>query len=231
MNLRNRTLAYLAPAALAVAARIALDLYPVDHPVAQAPMLGWPALLLVLALGYPALLLAEREGCAPAWAGRGAAAPRLLAPALLGLAFAGVEIGVSLLRDFPNFHAPFPGSIPTYLAFGTVYEIRYHLLPLGVGLWVAGRLLLRGRRSGLVFWAAALAISLREPLGQIGGLRAMGLIEGPFWTVFFFAFVFAANLVPLYLFRRHGLFALLVFRLANYALWHVAWPAVVFPAG
>jgi len=114
------------------------------------------------------------------------------------------------------------------MMFAGLLEIFFHLIPIAVIVWVSSTLVFRRKWSDEIFWIGALLISLYEPLTQIGGLKAMGILPNLFWAVIMFAFIYLANLVPLFLFRRYGFMGNLVFRLTFYSLWHIIWPLIWF---
>jgi hypothetical protein len=92
-------------------------------------------------------------------------------------------------------------------------------------MWLVGRVMLKGRAAGPLFWTLALLTSLIEPasnlaLAQPGAAAALGML---------LVVAFAANLFEAVEFRRYGWPAPILFRLAFYGVWHCAGPYLVSP--
>ena len=225
---RKSILGYAAIILAVVALRAGLELFPVDHPQARQSLLQWKEILLLAAMGLAALRLAPRAGFADLWDRRVGAVGRFVVPLGLGAAFAALTAGESLLHHWPNFHVPFPQSVFVYGSAAVLYEVKYHLLPVVLVVWLAYDLGAGARWGRAWFWTVAVLLSLYEPLHQVPAMVRMGMVSGSPWVAASFAKIFLASLVPLYLFRRSGFLALVGFRFATYMLWHVLWPAVYF---
>ncbi len=64
-------------------------------------------------------------------------------------------------------------------------------------------------------------LSLGEPVMQLLGMTQMGLLTNTFLGIGMFSFIFAANLIPAFIFRNYGFLAVIVWRLIDYAIWHM----------
>ncbi len=208
--------------------RSALAAFPVDHPQARQSLLHWKDMALLLAMGFALVRLAPRAGFPDLCDDRTSAVGRFLVPLGLGVLFGVLTIGESLLHHWPNFHVPWPQSLFVYGSASVLYELKYHVLPLVLIVWAAYDVGAGDRRGRAVFWAAAVVISVYEPLNQLPNMVKMGMVSGAPWIAASFAKIFLGNLVPLVLFRRSGMLALIGFRFATYMVWHVAWPALHF---
>jgi hypothetical protein len=202
--------------------------FGVDHPIVQNWTGTWTAILLAAVLGFIALRLAGKTGFPDIRDEKVSNKERFLYPVLLGVGFALVEILVGLAMGLPNIHVPFPFSIPVYLSGGIFLEILYHLIPTVFLVWILSNVLLNGKRQTEVFVAVALLVSLWEPVMQITGMYQMGLLSGTLFAAGLFLFIFAGNLIPITLFRKYGFLAPVIWRLADYGLWHVIWPMIYF---
>lgn len=214
---------YALLALVVLLARGALALFPVEGAfAAQAAALSWPVLLAVVVLGYFGLAAASRAGIpaflSPDVSGRERTVWPALAGALAGLAAIGWDLFFVLPRDL---NVPFPQSIPFYLAGGFFVEVVQHLLPIVVLVWVLSRLLARLVSQGSVFWAVAVLVAALEPASQFGSNLFAGYPASFF--VMGIALTYAINLGQLYLMRRRGFMATLIFRWSFYLLWHVLW--------
>ncbi len=228
MKNRKDFITYLIIAALIILARLSLVISPVDHPLVKQSIFSWTWIICLLAGGAAALLLSSHAGFPTIWERGIRNKHRFGIPLLAGTVFFAVQLPISLALKIPNIHIPFPHSLPVYMMFAGLLEIFFHLIPIAVIVWVSSTLVFRRKWSDEIFWIGALLISLYEPLTQIGGLKAMGILPNLFWAVIMFAFIYLANLVPLFLFRRYGFMGNLVFRLTFYSLWHIIWPLIWF---
>jgi hypothetical protein len=102
-----------------------------------------------------------------------------------------------------------------------VVELVFHLLPLALVMTVLTKIAGEAApaRASLV---AVIAVALLEPTYQAA--LSVGSRAPPPWpAAFVWVHVYALNLAQLLLFRRHDFVAMVVLRLAYYAIWHVAW--------
>jgi len=125
-----------------------------------------------------------------------------------------------------HIHVPFPYSIPVYLTGGILLEMLYHFIPIVFLTWIISNLLLKKKWQNQVFWILAILLSLWEPIMQISGMLNMGMITSLLFSIMLFIFIFMANIIPLALFRKYGFLAPVIFRLSDYLLWHIIFPAI-----
>jgi len=109
--------------------------FGVDHPIVQNRTGAWSAIILAAFFGFIAIKLARQTGFPDILDDRISNKERVLYPALLGFAFAIIEIRVSLAIHLPNIHVAFPLTIPVYLTGGIFLEILYHLGPVVFLVW------------------------------------------------------------------------------------------------
>ncbi len=219
---------YLFIAFFVILGKTILTLFPIDHPILQMQLFNWGWMIAILLAGFVALHLATDAGFPQLWDKSIPNKKRFLIPLSLGLACAAIQIIFAIFLKFPNFNAPFPHSIPAYLAFGTLYEISFHLIPIVLITWLISTIILKEKYSQLIFLLAAVLLSLFEPYTQIRGLIAMEFING-FWVIISFTLlIFLANFIPLILFRKYGFLSMIFFRLTDYSVWHIIWPLVFY---
>lgn len=104
--------------------------------------------------------LSRQTGFPDIWDDRISNKERFLYPALLGFAFAIIEILVSLAMHLPNIHVAFLFSIPVYLTGGIFLEVLYHLVPVVFLVWLIPNVILKGKGQNEVFVVVALMASL-----------------------------------------------------------------------
>lgn len=218
--------AYLVLAAVVIAARIALSIWPTDaaYP-SQASVLRWPVIFGVLLFGYVGVWLAPRAGLPRLMATEITNARRFGLASLAGMVLALPIVVIDLLYVLPEgLNVAFPHSIPFYLLGGVYVEVTQHLLPVAVLVWLISTLLLRGRAQRQVFWIVAVLVALIEPVGQLA-IEAFESYPGHLYIVAGVV-IFAANLTQMDLFRRYGFMAMLMFRMGLYLIWHIVWGQV-----
>ncbi len=208
--------------------KFSLILFPVDHPQTRQSLLHVNEILLWTSVGFGLLRLAPKAGFPDIWEKGIGQVQRLLVPFAGGVVLALLTIGESLLHGWPNFHVPFPQSVFVYGSASVLYEIKYHLLPIVLIVWIACDLELEKKWENIFFWVVAGLLSLYEPFNQIRGMLKAGMVSGALWICITFLKIFLANLIPLYLFKRSGFFGLVGFRFGAYLGWHIIWPAVYF---
>jgi hypothetical protein len=146
---------------------------------------------------------------------------------IVGTAFGiGQVVLVPLVLGLDIPMVAFPLSVPVYLSGGILMEMVFHLIPVVLLVWFFANVLLRNQWQEKVFWVVAILLSLLEPVAQTVGMYQMGILSNPILAVVLFGFIFAANLVPLYFFRRYGFLAPVTWRLSNYFIWHIIWPII-----
>lgn len=227
-DLRKSTLTYGLIFLVVILFKAGLTLFPADHPQTRQSLIQWNEILLWGAVGFGLLRLAPRAGFPDIWDEGVSQVRRFLVPLILGVGLAGLTIGESLVHGWPDFHVPFPQSVFVYGSVSVLYEIKYHLLPIVLIVWIAFDLKLEKRWQSIFFWTVAILLSLYEPFNQIRLMVKMKMVSGTLWTAASFIKIFLANLVPLYLFKRSGFFSLVGFRFGSYLVWHIIWPVIYF---
>ena len=214
MTSRTGLWAYVAMASLALAFMGYLSL---QHPALLAPYFGDVEPLLVLTgllvLGGLSLRYLSRYGMI----GRSQLRLSDLAfSSALAFPFALIVIGADhILRWPPDINVALPEAVPFYFAMAVVVEMAFHVIPFAA-LAVIHRHLKPLRPT-----ATLLVVALIEPVFQIS--LALGGDAAPAMIGFLAAHLLIFNVTQLWLFRRFGFAAMLVFRLTYYAAWHIAW--------
>ncbi|AKB84521.1 hypothetical protein [Methanococcoides methylutens] len=204
------------------------EYFDVNHPIVQQWTATWSAIIVVALLGAVCIKLAPKAGFPEIWDQKIPNKQRIVIPILLGIGFSIIEILVGLALQLPNIHVKFPLSIPVYVSGGIFLEILYHLIPVVALTWLISTILLKGERQNQAFIAVAILASLWEPVMQITGMQQMGMLTSAFFAVGLFIFIFAGNLIPITLFRKYGFLAPVIWRLADYSIWHVIWPILYY---
>ena len=223
---------YLGLAVALIALHVTLTALPVGYAVeSQATLGSWPAVIVCVLLGIAGVWLSQKAGFPDVWDDQVPAGRRLLLPALLGaVSGTGLFVLMNLLIQLPGqIHVPFPTSILFY-AYGAIQsEIPFRLFLIPLFVWLISSVLLKNRRQELVFWCVAIALSLLEPLTQVGGALQMGVLGDtpPALIGLMFATIYGVNLASAYLFRKAGFLAPLALRLSLYLVWHVIVGALV----
>lgn len=222
-----------------VAARVWLEAAGAGPRIpSQALALSWLTILVLAALGWGALFLAERAGFAERWAGERAAwrwyALAVLVGLFYGVVTASGDVAIEAQPDAKNamletwgtrdVHQPFPASIPFYF-YGTAFlEIMLRLIGLTLLTWLFG--LVARRRQNLAFWSANVVVSLYEPsayfAADLGDLPPAAW-PGVLVSDHLLDQLFLANLFTGYLYRRGGVWCAVVFRYSFYLIWHIAY--------
>lgn len=226
----------LGPALVTLAAVAAFQAHPWPVPLpAQAQLLQPAPATVILLLGLVGAWLSHRAGLPSAPGLRdGAQWRRLLIVALgsgaaFGVALFGIDaatglsVGAAKALGVSWINVPLPQSLAHYGAAGVLLECIYRIFPIPLLMWLIGRVMLKGRADGPVFWTLALLTSLIEPasnlaLARPGAVAALAML---------LVVAFAANLFEAVEFRRHGWPAPILFRLAFYGVWHCFGPYLV----
>lgn len=141
----------------------------------------------------------------------------ILLPTLLAAGMITVDV-LTVLP--PDFNVRFPHSLTFYPTIGFVVEVVFHLLPLTILLLAASTRVDDVDRPR-VMWGTILAVSIIEPLFQVGSGFSHPI--PPWASAYVGANVFAINVAQLYLLRRYDFIAMYSFRLVYYLVWHIAW--------
>ncbi len=130
---------------------------------------------------------------------------------------AAAAIGADLVLRFPeDTNVALPDALRFYPAIAVFVESALHVVPIAVLVAVLGA------PTGLdiTFWRIAIPVALIEAVLQAAYATSIGtsIFSAVHLTVF--------GVVQVWMFWRFGFAWMLGFRLAYYALWHVAWGAV-----
>jgi hypothetical protein len=126
-------------------------------------------------------------------------------------------IGADLVLRFPeDTNVAVPDALRFYPAIAVFVESTLHLAPIAV------LVALLGPPTGLdvTFWRIAIPVALIEAVLQAA--YAMSIGTSTFSAIHLTVF----GVVQVWMFWRFGFVWMLGFRLAYYAMWHVAWGAV-----
>jgi hypothetical protein len=133
--------------------------------------------------------------------------------------FAGVAIAADLIHGFPaDLNVGFPRSLAFYPAIAIVAESTFHAAPLGGVLAATGWLWDEGQGLDRNAVIATCIVAAVEPCAQ----AALGSTMLPLVV----PHVAAIGVFQIALLRWAGYIPMLWFRLAYYALWHIAWGMV-----
>lgn len=214
-------------AAIALVAAWALSQMHVSYPhPSQAESLRFSSLAPVLGLGLLGAWLITLSGIPRACGKQESPAKKIYVPVVVGAALGLVAVALDMMFGItstiasalgvPRIHLDAPYSLLAYTAGAIVVESIFRLLPLGIVTFFIGRLAMRGRHMGVVFWIAAVLTAVLEPLSQ-----AALLSSRPVPMVVVGVFIFTFGLFSSWQLWRFGVVAPLLMRLAFYSVWHV----------
>jgi hypothetical protein len=218
---------YLGIVAAVCCSKVVIILSDISHPLANSSTLNWDHLLLVLLIGFILLVFAPLGNIENFNESNKNIKNYLYLPIFIGILFGIYEIIKSLILGYPNFHVKFPYSIPVYISGGTLYEIKYHLIPIIFGSIILLKVF-KKRYSNLIFWILAFTLSIYEPYKQIRSMVDWKIISGSFWIIESAIGIFVANIIPFYFLKKHGFVSMLTMRLTTYFMWHIIWPPIYF---
>ena len=208
--------ALLAGAVAAVALATTLDGEAYRFLLGEGPPL--PVAVVVAALGAAALRVLPGPPRVEEGVGVGVPNPLPIGwITAVGALLTLPAIGMDLLGAFPrDLNAPLPGSLLVYPSIAVLAELVFHVIPLAVAE-AAARATGAGtgiRRGGLVL------ACLLEPAMQV----LWGLGRSPGWAnVLVGVHLVLFNALGLFVLRRRGFPAVVLYRLAYYLIWHIAW--------
>jgi hypothetical protein len=226
---RAQATGYLLLMAYLVLVKLAITFVPdAFRSTAQAAVFAWPMIAVLTVLGLGGLWLARRIGLPGFWNPALPASRKWLLPALLGVGFGGLAIGVDVVTGWtdvierklgvPSIHIDFPASLLIYPGGAVIVNVIYYLIPIPLLVWLVSGVILRGRFREPVFWSVAAAAAAIEPLTQDLSY------PGPVWVMLLVLLSdYALNFAQVALFRRGGFFATVLLRVSFYLIWHVAW--------
>ena len=136
----------------------------------------------------------------------------------------GIEVVIAestnIFRLPADINVRLPWSLMFYPVMGYVVEVVFHMLPLTVLLMVLGPLSKKLNMPGLI-WLCILAVSLLEPIFQVGSGQPLSFAQ-----VYIGLHIFAINILQLYVFQRYDFVSMYSFRLVYYMYWHIIWGAL-----
>lgn len=227
-SLRPTVWLFAALALALVAIKLVFDFYPGAFPVKEQaaaftfPLIG--AVVLVAFLG----LLADRGAGLPEPFGdltreKKSSVVAVASGAIYGLITIGYfvwETRQAPINAGDWDHLALPWSIPFY-AFGAILlEFMLRLGVLCILFWLVHVLLLRGRLRAVIFFSLAGIVALYE----VWPTMSADLSDGR-WDDALLALVgplYLSNVFEGWLLWRYGWFSPIVFRLAFYSVWHLA---------
>jgi hypothetical protein len=193
----------------------------------QAGAFGWLPLTVVGSLGLIGAALSGRTGFPVAWDRRLPAVRVVVAPAVLGVVLGLINVVYDRATDasavlnaahgVTRQYTDFPSMFLIFTAAAVFVEPIYRLFLIPVPLWLISTVVLRGRWQAPVFWVLAVAASLFEPLDQTSAVADVA----PWMLAFELTEGFALNMGQVVFFRRYGMVASVMVRLAYYLVWHV----------
>ena len=176
-----------------------------------------PTGVMILAASVGAIAMASLQGNSDfAMLGPGESRDAVSIIAWAVPVLAAAAIGADLLLRFPeDTNVAVPDALRFYPAIAVFVESALHVVP------IAGLVALLGAPTGLdvTFWRIAIPVALIEAVLQAAFATSIGtsIFSAVQLTVF--------GVVQVWMFWRFGFAWMLGFRLAYYALWHVAWGA------
>jgi hypothetical protein len=176
-----------------------------------------PTGVMILAASVGAIAMASLQGNSDfAMLGPGESRDAVSIIAWAVPVLAAAAIGADLLLRFPeDTNVAVPDALRFYPAIAVFVECALHVVP------IAGLVALLGAPTGLdvTFWRIAIPVALIEAVLQAAFATSIGtsIFSAVQLTVF--------GVVQVWMFWRFGFAWMLGFRLAYYALWHVAWGA------
>lgn len=217
---------YAALFAMAIAARLSLDLLPVQYVSAgQERVWSWSFFGVFSVCFLLGALLANRAQMpAPAETFSGPVSGWAL-PLAVGCAVGLLTIGSDLLdpaaaaRGLSSLHVRGPAAIPFYLYGAMLLTVVFHFLPMAFAAWVARRL--RGAWRLAVVSIALVAVAFSEDLGFFLRASSLDTVEAGRHVL-----SVLANGAEAFFIYRFGLVSGLLQRGSTYLLWHLAWPLV-----
>lgn len=130
-----------------------------------------------------------------------------------------ITIFIDLNIGYPeDINIPFPESLVFYPVIAFFVEIVFHLLPFSI-LLVFLTTIFKNKDRKLLLWIIILFVAILEPSYQ-----ALFMGTHPLWAIaLLWINLYLFNIAQLYVFWRCDFVSMYVFRLAYYAVWHIAW--------
>jgi hypothetical protein len=220
----------LLPVIVKIALTVLIAATPGFRSPSQTAIFAWPSLAILTAVGVLGVSLAYLIALPLTWDSAVPRRERLARPALLGVLMGIVAVAVDLATgwtktsaaamNIASIHIAWPQSLLIYPGGAVIVNIIYYLVPIPLVVWLITRLVKNPAHFDRVFWSVAFAAALVEPVTQSMG---NGLAQSPLLVAAFGAQDFVANLLQVRAFKRAGFGATVVFRVAFYLIWHVAY--------
>lgn len=190
----------------------------------------WVELLIVAVAGLIGAVLAARSAeltVAPAEGALAATGRALALGAGLGAGLAALDAWLRI----GDINVGLPLAPLFYLWGAISQEIITHFAPAALAVGLASAFLPSARAQRVVFWLVAVAMSALAAAGMMAAFQNPTIPLSPQVATAPDVIGGAVFLIELALFAmlaRSGLIAALAMRLAFYALWHIAWPALAY---
>lgn len=178
----------------------------VGHPIA--------ATLAITALGLVGWRILVGESSVPVRATR----PGARLATAIGLVLPVPVIIVDTLGGFGrDINVAWPDSLLFYPSVALVAEFTFHIAPLALAAVISSRLGSGARSRRTIGLGMAVTA---EPVLQI----LWGAEQSPAWAnAYVGVHLLAFNAIGVHILRRHGFLQVYLYRLAYYAIWHIAW--------
>lgn len=232
---RPSTYLFLAVSAVLVGIKLLFILYPGDFPAReQAEAFTWTLIGAILLIGFAGLLADRASDLPDPFADAQREREGLWWSVGLGVLYGLVTIAMyvrhpaaSPLGNGGWDHMALPWSIPFY-TFGAIFlEYLLRLGALCIAFWLIHVLILRRRLRLVVFWVLAAIVALYEIWPYMGPH-----VQAQEWSraaLYLLEPLYLSNVVEAGLLLRYGWFAPIVFRLAFYLVWHIAFGGFAAP--
>ncbi len=232
---RPSTVLFIAVSLVLVGIKLLFDFYPGDFPAReQAQAFTWTLVGSILLIGFLGLLADRASGLpdplADAYREREGVRWSIALGGLYGFVTIAIFVWHPVSSPLGNGgwdHMALPWSIPFY-TFGAIFlEYLLRLGALCIPFWLIHVLILRRHLRLTVFWTLGAIVALYEiwPYmapeiqAQRYGSAALDLLQP----------LYLSNVVEAGLLLRYGWFAPIVFRLAFYLVWHIAFGGFAEP--
>lgn len=184
-------------------------------------------------LGLLGMVLWRKLGFREIWDASVNNRQRFLVPALAGGLVGLLMILLDLIFSRLNgigriMHPPFPTSLVASLSAGIGEEILFRLFFISLWTWLAGRVILRGRRMEAVYWiisafsAIVFTASHLPTLIILTGVSSPAALP-PLLLVELFLMNGSISIVAAYYFKKNGLLAPMGIHFWADIVWHVIW--------
>jgi hypothetical protein len=204
-----------------------LDLaFPISAAGPRQASYPWVELLLIAALGWLGIILAERINIPKMWNRKFLKCP-------ISFFYAGIGIGAAFMlydsiAHIGDISVGLPASLLFYIWGAVSTEVIMHLFPVAFLTWLFGFFI---RQKDILFWVFASIVSVVSAASMLAafGNPAIPLVKpGIALLGLLGIMVFAAEMVSFRLLKGYGLLASIIYRLSFYLVWHIIWPFVYY---